>query len=112
MSKNWSDHIPTGEAHRRASGRRAYNAQRQREAWARRVEVAKRLKETGLQRGARAQIARELGVSEATVSRDVAAMLPIAMECPCCGSIVPRKGLPAILAGLLHQGGKTLAGKG
>ena len=61
------------EVCRRAGGRRRYNAERQRGAEKRRAEVARLLVKYGRhKRGTRARIARELGVSEATVSRDAA----------------------------------------
>jgi DNA-binding NarL/FixJ family response regulator len=54
-----------------AGGRRRYHAQRRREATARRIKVMELMCETGLGRGFQATIAKELGVSEATVSRDM-----------------------------------------
>jgi hypothetical protein len=42
----------------------------------------------GLVHGVQARISRELGVSEATVSRDVAAVLKGRAACPCCGTVV------------------------
>lgn len=56
---------------KRAGGRRRYNKQRQIAAAERRQIVAAIWFERGC---SRAQIARELGVSAATVSRDVAAI--------------------------------------
>lgn len=64
------------QAYRRAGGRRRYNLQRQKAARARRDEVRRLLELYGEQRrGTQARIARELGVSEATVSRDVREIL-------------------------------------
>jgi hypothetical protein len=37
-----------------------------------------------------AQIARQLGVSEATISRDLAVLLPLVAECPTCHQFVLR----------------------
>lgn len=65
---------------RRAGGRRRYNAQRRGEALLRRVYVARlslawtMTHPNPLQRGKGAWIARQLGVSEATISRDLAAI--------------------------------------
>ena len=59
------------QAYRRAGGRRRYNRQRHAAAAARRREVERLLNLYGHKtRGVQARIARELGVSEATVSRD------------------------------------------
>lgn len=61
------------EVCRRAGGRRRYNAGRTHAANERRAGVAKLLVKYGRnKRGTRARIARELGVSEATISRDIA----------------------------------------
>lgn len=69
-----------GAVHRRAGGRRHYNSLRQFKALLRRGEVA-RLSlawtlavHDPLRRGRGAWIARQLGVSEATVSRDLKAL--------------------------------------
>lgn len=75
---NWSATTTADEAHRRAGGRRAYNARRRTLAIQRRARVALLLRqfaEAGVFRGAQARVARELGVSAATVSRDAAALL-------------------------------------
>ncbi len=56
---------------RRASGRRAYNVARRVRAEWRRTEVARLLAEAGApRRGFQAEVARQLGVSPATISRD------------------------------------------
>jgi hypothetical protein len=56
---------------RRAGGRRRYNYQREAAKEARRKEVERLLNEYGQKvPGVQARIARELGVSEATISRD------------------------------------------
>ena len=60
---------------RAAGGRRRYNADRQIRARLRQVEVVKLLLACGGKRGVNARIARELGVSEATVFRDIKAIL-------------------------------------
>lgn len=59
------------EAYRRAGGRRRYHAQRRREAEERRARVAELVMQWGWVQGTQARIARELGVSEATISRDM-----------------------------------------
>jgi hypothetical protein len=86
---DWSARVPTHEMQRRAGGRRGLNAVRQFRADLRRLEVSRRLRAYGLlRRGAQARIARELGVSEATISRDVAVLMgtaPRAGRCPLCG---------------------------
>lgn len=62
------------EANRRAAGRRRFNLARQMEAFKRRQKLATVCKGGRLPRGAQAQLARALGVSEATISRDLATM--------------------------------------
>lgn len=59
------------EAHRRAGGRRRYHAQRRRAAEERRGRVAELIIQWGWMQGTQARLARELGVSEATISRDM-----------------------------------------
>ena len=59
------------EAYRRAGGRRRYHARRRREAEERRARVAELVMQWGWVQGTQARIARELGVSEATISRDM-----------------------------------------
>jgi hypothetical protein len=57
---------------RRAGGRRRYNLQRQMNAMERRKEVAALLKRYGPRAsGVQVRIARALGVSESTISRDI-----------------------------------------
>ena len=56
---------------RRAAGRRRYNAQRQTNAFWRARRVKEWLLSLGESKGAQKRVARELGVSEATISRDV-----------------------------------------
>lgn len=81
----WSESTSTDEAYRRASGRRKYNSVRQVRAILRRQEVAALLGQLGYGHGVQVQIARRLGVSPATVSRDVAALLAAPRRCPRCG---------------------------
>ena len=59
------------EAYRRAGGRRRYHARRRREAEERRARVAELVMRWGWVEGTQARIARELCVSEATISRDM-----------------------------------------
>jgi hypothetical protein len=59
------------EAYRRAGGRRRYHARRRREAEERRARVAELVMRWGWVQGTQARTARELGVSEATISRDM-----------------------------------------
>src|SRR5262249_4017841 len=74
MCRNWSKPTAWSDVCRRASGRRRFNAQRQRDARKRRDEVARLLAEWGTGRGGQARIARELKVSEATICRDLWAL--------------------------------------
>jgi hypothetical protein len=72
---------------RAAGGRRRWNAERQRLALERRGEVARLMRHYGLGRGAQTQMARELGVADSTISRDIRAILDIlnASRCFNCG---------------------------
>jgi DNA-directed RNA polymerase specialized sigma24 family protein len=55
-------------------------------------EVVRLLGELGWAYGVQAAIARRLGVSEATVSRDIQrVILPLYAECPTCGQLRPRE---------------------
>lgn len=63
------------EAFRRAGGRRRYNSHRREMASLRRAKVAQLLREFGVGRGVQAAIARRLGVSQATICRDVQALI-------------------------------------
>jgi DNA-binding transcriptional MocR family regulator len=73
VSKNWSAPTDYDLVCRRAAGRRRYNAKRQAEAHKRfKIVLAVTFPTEGHKRGAQAQLARELGVSRSTISRDVA----------------------------------------
>jgi DeoR/GlpR family transcriptional regulator of sugar metabolism len=77
---------------RRAGGRNRYNARRRVAAMLRRIEVANLIKQRGgLSRGNQAAIARELEISEATVSRDLKALLFSGTICEHCGSLCSPK---------------------
>ena len=82
---NWSARVSDSLAQRRAGGRRRYNAVRRVNAECRKNEVARLLRCLGLGRGSRAEIARRLGVSRATVTRDVQALFAEATFCAACG---------------------------
>ncbi|HUW16798.1 MAG TPA: hypothetical protein VMW94_06940 [Actinomycetes bacterium] len=69
---DWSAGTWPHVAHRRAGGRRRYNKLRQDQAAIRRMEVVMLLREFGgWNWGVQKRIAKELGVSEATISRDL-----------------------------------------
>jgi hypothetical protein len=57
------------------------------------VKVLDRLELYGHVPGVQARIARELGVTQATISRDVKALLYSHVRCPVCDSFVPRERL-------------------
>jgi hypothetical protein len=85
---DWRTWVPTNEAHARASGRRRYNAARQRQAQARREEVRQLLQRWGTSVAARVKIATLLHVSLRTVTRDMHALAerpPLPVLCPTCG---------------------------
>jgi hypothetical protein len=86
----WSQPTSFNEVCRRAGGRRAYNALRRDRRLFRRVDVMRLLREYGYRRGVQARIATVLGVSEATISRDVKATLYAPHVCSVCGSYRPR----------------------
>ena len=77
-SPSWSASAPLNEVYRRAGGRRHYNSWRQFCAAYRRLEVARLLLALAQQgvpwHGRQARMARQLGVSEATISRDYAVL--------------------------------------
>jgi DNA-binding transcriptional ArsR family regulator len=68
----WSERVSDDQAARRAGARRRLNARRQGEAWLLRRQVLLLSHQYGLGYGVQARIARELGISEATVSRHLA----------------------------------------
>jgi DNA invertase Pin-like site-specific DNA recombinase len=76
----WTDRVSDTIAYRRASGRRHYNAIRQVRATVRRSQVARLLRAYGLERGTQARIARELNVSDATISRDTRSVLDLCLK--------------------------------
>jgi hypothetical protein len=85
VSGGMSAQVPA--VYRRAGGRRRYNALRRDLAAFRRLQVADLLNEWGLVRGVQRRIAETLGVSEATISRDVAHLLHSHVACGQCGSV-------------------------
>jgi predicted DNA-binding transcriptional regulator YafY len=52
----------------------------------RRKEVVQLLRRYDVGHGVQARMARELGVSKATISRDIAALWASGRGCPCCGA--------------------------
>jgi hypothetical protein len=93
----WSAPTTTEEAHARAAGRRRYNSLRRLRAELRRVEVLRLLAAAGgLHRGVQVSIARQLNVSEATISRDLRGIL---------GGVEPRR------CPLCYCGGHMLDGQ-
>ncbi len=59
----------------------------------RRLEVARLIQANGLHRGAQARMARQLGVSESTIGRDVRAIFALndQVRCPACGTAVSTR---------------------
>jgi hypothetical protein len=87
MGLNWSKPVSNSEAHRRAAGRRHYNAWRKFLAITRQNEVAK-LSLAGIKP---AEIARRLKVSRATICRDMATLRAgtlLSFICPCCRQFI------------------------
>jgi DNA-binding NarL/FixJ family response regulator len=82
----WAQPTSDTAAWARAGGRRRHNAIRQMRAELRRAEVVRLLGTLGWRHGTQAMIARRLGVSEATISRDVTAVFGYRpRRCPLCG---------------------------
>jgi Arc/MetJ-type ribon-helix-helix transcriptional regulator len=75
MPNVWSAYTSWTEVCQRASGRRKYHSLRRLHARLRRQQVAQHLRCEGLGYGVRARLARTLGVSKATITSDVRAIL-------------------------------------
>ena len=86
----WSQPTTWAEVTRRAAGRTRWNKVRQFLATLRRREVLTLRGELGWTYGSQAAMARQLGVSEATISRDLAIILPLMQECSSCHGLTPR----------------------
>src|SRR5215211_6959729 len=89
--EEWSALTSDDEAHRRAGGRRGYNMWRQSMALYRRMKLMQIVAGNGIslwkRNGAQKMLARALGVSPSTISRDVAAILSEyrpGKPCPLC----------------------------
>ena len=88
MSANWNAHTSLDIVSRRAGGRNRYNANRRIRAAIRRIHVAESLRYSSVHdRGTQAALARELKVSEATISRDIKAIFGNDTLCRCCGRL-------------------------
>jgi hypothetical protein len=94
----WSEPTSDDEAHRRAAGRRHYNSVRRFRATCRRMQVARLLCVQGAltAHGTQVRLARQLGVSRATICRDVARPLRESYPCPHGGALLtpPRRPTP------------------
>jgi transposase len=90
VSSAWSASTDWETVCRRNAGRRRYNALRRLLRDRRRRQVLDLLLEDGLlTHGAKARVARALGVHKSTITRDVAAILHTHATCPTCESVVP-----------------------
>jgi hypothetical protein len=78
---------------RAAGGRARWNRQRQMVALERQAKLAGLIAANGLHRGTQQMLARELGVSESTVSRDIRSIFSRHDEvrCPACGTGVAAR---------------------
>lgn len=90
MRNSWSAPTDWLTVCRRAAGRRKYHALRRLRACLRRREVLRLLGEWGWTYGVQARLSRHLGVSRATICRDVQMLLPLVEPCPTCGMLQPR----------------------
>ena len=86
---DWHNWVPAEYAYRRAGGRNRYNSIRQMRADMRVAKVSELLQKYPHERGLQARIAEELGVSEATISRDVGRLMHSGHRCPACQSYIP-----------------------
>lgn len=87
---SWQTPTTWSEMHRRACGRRHYNSVRTFRATLRRGQVFRLLLAWGFHHGVQADLSRHFGVSEATISRDLAVILPLFREVTPEGPLVPR----------------------
>lgn len=110
MSNNWSAFTTPEIVARRAGGRRRYNALRRDLAWIRRYKVS----ELMIKGVKQSDMARQLGVSPATISRDVWANYRLMCKggtCLVCGAnissgMTPRLAKVALdMANELRPGG-------
>jgi Arc/MetJ-type ribon-helix-helix transcriptional regulator len=83
MSNTWSQPTTWNEVCQRSSGRRKYHGIRRLRMRVRRLTVSRHLRREGLGYGVRARMARTLGVSKATITSDVRAILAIPLEDSC-----------------------------
>jgi hypothetical protein len=78
MQSEWSEWTSDKEAYRRAGGRRAHNAWRQSMALYRQMRlmeiIARNRVDLWSRNGAQKRLARALGVSKSTISRDIKAI--------------------------------------
>jgi len=89
-AKNWMNPSWANNAEHGAGGRRRYNRERQDKAMERRLKVCHLLETYGWRYGNGVRFASELGVSPATISRDVLAIFRRPgglVRCPCCGAV-------------------------
>jgi len=94
MSGTWGAPASWEVVCRRSAGRRRYNAERKFLRNVRRAQIVCRLAGTGLleragPRGVQALLARELGVSPATISRDLRALRTPGYRMPRLGTEPP-----------------------
>jgi len=86
VSNDWSAPTDWETVCRRNAGRRHYNAVRRFRQAVRRKQVAELLSQAeSLAHGTLARIARDLGVSKSTITRDVQFLLSLTRPCPSCG---------------------------
>jgi hypothetical protein len=87
VQQSWRDLVPDAEAHRRAGGRRRYNAARRQRQGQRRYQVYKLYWQLLSHRllhpwGLGTILAHHFGVSRATICRDLQAMPAYHSLCP------------------------------
>jgi hypothetical protein len=91
---SWSAPTDPQTVARRAGGRRHYNAMRQLKVLFRRKQLVELAGQVGglWKHGARAELARLLGVHPSVISRDIRALTAGAVRvCPFCGTFTPAE---------------------
>jgi hypothetical protein len=96
MGKPWGARTTWDEVCRRNAGRKKYHAIRRFKRRLRQRQVLDLVSKYGLGHGTQSRISRDLGVSPATVCRDIKTLLESCTACPRCGSLVSRERIDGV----------------